>query len=175
VDLGSSVRAGTPASRPDAAVKEQPAPTPEIRRPVLHPAAHEEWFKKLPHERRASMNRVWRAGLARDRELGRNQRRVALGEALRVGTLFAIGNGFCPGDAGWTYAAAFAVGAAVGLVLERLRAARPLSGVLGLAAFFLYQCVSRRGASLPSLFVSLLVGLTVAMVSAHLAMRRELE
>jgi len=156
-------------------MSERPLPAPELHRPVLHPSAHEEWFKKLPHEHRARMNREWRAGLARDCELGRNQRRVALIEGLRVGALFAIGNGFCPGDALWTYLAAFVVGLPVGLLLERLRADRLVSGLLGLASFFLHVCVSRGGPSLAAALISLLIGFMVGMISAHLGVRRELE
>lgn len=151
-----------------------PRPAPELQRPALHPAAHEEWFQKLPHERRVRMNREWRAGLARDRELGRNQRRVALAEGLRIGALFALGNGFCPGDAFWTYLAAFALGVPVGVLLERLHADRLLSGLLGLALFFLYTCISR-GPSLACAFLSLVVGCMVGMISSHLGVRRELE
>src|SRR5262245_54124961 len=139
------------------------------RRPALHPEAQSEWFKALPHERRARMNREWREGLVRDRCLQQGERRRLARGSFEMALLFALANGFCPGDALWTYSAAFAVGGAVGLGLEALRAARLLSAMLGLAGFFLFQWLSRGGLSALHLFVLLPVG----AISAYLGMRRE--
>lgn len=143
---------------------------PSAHQPELHPDAHAEWFRALPHARRAQMNREWRAGLAREHELVRSETRATLESALRMGVLYAVCNGFCPGDAGVTYLGAFVVGGMLGILLERLRAARLLSALLGLAVFFVFQWLSRGGLSPLHLFVLLPVG----AISAHLGMKREL-
>ena len=139
--------------------------------PVFHPAAREEWFRALPHEHRARMNREWRAGLARDRVLDHGARRETAASALRVGALFAFFNGFCPGDALVNYLGAFLAGGLLGALLERLRAARLLSAILGLAVFYLFQWFSRGGLS----YFHFLVLLPVGAISAHLGQKREFE
>jgi len=115
------------------------------------------------------MNREWRAGLARDHQLVRNETRRVLVSAWRLALLFAVANGFCPGDALGTYLGAFAVGGLLGVLLERMRAARLLSATLGLLVFFLFQWISRGGLSALHLFVLLPVG----AISAHLGTARE--
>jgi len=73
------------------------------------------------------MNREWRAGLAHTRTLELAEHRRWLAGAARMAALSAIANGFCPGDTVWTYVVALLVGGVLGIVLERVHAARLLS------------------------------------------------
>ena len=140
-----------------------------MNRPVLHPKAGEGWFKALPHEHRARMNREWRSGLDRDRELDRSWVRRSLKSSSQMAALFLVFDPLCSGSSWGTCLLALATGGALGMLLHELRAARFLSGILGLLCFCAFQCSSRGGFAANHLFWLL----PVAAISAHLGVERE--
>lgn len=139
------------------------------RAPVLHPRAGEAWFRALPHERRARMNREWRAGLAHDRDLEHGVHERHWTCAWKQGVVFALCDGFCPGSGAWTMLVAFVAGAVLGASLQTLRGARLLSAVLGGAGFFLFELVSRGGIGVGHFFWIV----PAAYFSSYLGIARE--
>lgn len=130
----------------------------ESRKPVLHPEAGEAWFRALPHERRARMNREWREGLGRTEHLQRTRTKKLLRAGLVHALGFAVINGFCIGDGGATYFVAACAGMVLGMVLEWLRVARLLSAVTGMAVFGLFLLLTRGGLSVLHFFWFVLAG-----------------
>lgn len=140
-----------------------------VRRAERHPAAGEDWFKALPHERRALMNREWRQGLARDVEIVGTERQRALRSIRRMALLYACFDLCCSGRLLATVIVAALLGGALGLLLERLNAARLLSGALGTFAFIFFEWFSRGGLSPLHFFWFFPVG----AISAYLGIERE--
>lgn len=137
--------------------------------PVLHPEAHTEWFRALPHERRARMNREWRTELARGRGLVLDERRALWRAGLAPALAFAIFDAICPGADLGTLVLTALLGYALGLALHALRAGSILWGTAGQVVFFLLQWVTRGGLSGAHLFWFL----PVAVTFLALGQRRE--
>lgn len=158
-------------ARPEGTVKGiVKGPVKLLRRPIVHPEAGEEWFRALPHERRARMNREWRQELDHSERLRQGWVRRLLQSGGRHALVFAFFNGFCPGDALVTYASAACAGFLLGLALERLHAARGLSGIAGLLAFALFLWLSRGGLGYAHMFWLVPAGIA----SAYFGFEREL-
>jgi len=140
-----------------------------VPRAVLHPEAGAEWFKALPHERRARMNREWREALERDRALLTHARRRPWTGAWKQAVVFGLFDALCPLSDVGTIAAAVLGGAVLGALLNAFRADRLASAVAGGFAFVLFELLSRGGITAAHLFWIM----PATAFSAYLGLERE--
>jgi len=127
------------------------------------PRAGEEWFRKLPEERRAEMTRTFRAGLHRGLDLERDERRRHIREALQMSGIFALFGLLCAGLAIGPALVAGGVGGVLGLICSRLDSGRLMTGALGMLAFFGTQYVLH-GSVWTVLFASFPLGALCALL-----------
>ena len=121
---------------------------------VPFPHAGKPWFEALPAERREEIERSFRAELWKDCDLVENQRRHVYVDVGLASALFLVFDQlFAPHATAASGCLALVVGALVGLLCAAIHANRLLSGVIGLAAFFLVQVLSRGGLSALHMFV----------------------
>jgi NhaP-type Na+/H+ or K+/H+ antiporter len=125
------------------------------------PRESEEWFQKLPPERRAEMTRAFRAGLQRGVELETEQRRRIRSEALRMGGILAFFGFVCSGLGSLFVSGG--IGILLGWGCSRIDAARLLTATVGMVAFFAAQYLLH-GSAWMALFATLPVGALCALL-----------
>jgi hypothetical protein len=142
----------------------RPAPEPP-------PAAWEQeaWFQALPAEQRAEYVREHRARHARLAHLVDRERKLGWIDAAQFAALFALADVLTRNSSVSTVLLALPVGCVLGYTSSRLAWNEVLTGALALAAFFVFELVTRMGLSGNQMFLCVPVG----FIAVWLAWRRD--